>query len=131
MRFVVAIPLLMMVYLGNSQGIVNNGSVISVMPNSRVTVSDNFVNNGIVTNHGTISVSGNWQNNGTYIPGNGSLLFDSNLEQTIDHSGQSMASLMLQGGGEKLFISDLTIIDEIEVQRQDSFIFSFFVVNHI
>ena len=98
-----------------SQGITNNGSTIA-LEGAQLTVGEGLVNNGTIINNGDILISGAWINNGTYNPGVGQITFNSSALQTVNHNDQSFKRLTISGGGEKRFLADITIEDELVLQ---------------
>jgi gliding motility-associated-like protein len=96
-----------------AQGFYSNGALVSISPNTVLTIPDSLVNKGTLINNGSIRISGAWINTGTYNPGIGQVNFDSNLDQVINHNAQSMERLVISGGGAKEFLADITIHSEL------------------
>jgi len=103
-----------------------NESVISIGPASVLYVKDTIINQGTIVNNGDMQVGGSWINNADYDAGEGKITFNSDLPQIINHNDQSFSRLTLSGGGEKLFLADITVenelnlIDGILVSENDS-----------
>ena len=72
------------------------------------------MNNGDLTNEGTLSISGDWMNADTYTPGNGLLILDGATEQSIAHNGGQVYQLQIAGAGEKTISGSLEIQDTLE-----------------
>jgi len=97
----------------NSQSFVNNGALITIQPNTTLNLGDSVVNNGEITNNGTIIVTGTWQNNQTYNAGTGSIVMSSSEPQVINHNDQSLSTLTVSGGGDKIFVEDIIVVNEL------------------
>ena len=98
------------------QNLHNNGAVISIKAETVLSTGFSFNNSGTVINNGSINVSGQWLNKGTYEEADGEVVFNGATEQDIDHSSQSFKKLKLRGGGTKSFLSDITIIEELTLE---------------
>ena len=102
--------------LAAAQSFYNNGSVVTIGANTTFAVKDSLVNKGTLTNNGNMVMGGVWLNLGTYNPGLGEITFNSPTgsgPQVINHNNQSVSKLTISGGGEKLILADLTIVDEL------------------
>src|SRR5688572_1465380 len=116
MRYVIFVILLAFSNSVVAQGFYIKGSVVSIDANTIFTVSDSLVNNGTLTNNGNMVMGGVWQNLGTYNPGTGEITFNSPSNsgpQIINHNNQSFSKLTISGGGVKLMLADLTVVDEL------------------
>ncbi len=100
----------------SGQGFYNKGSIVSLTPQTIVTVPDSLVNNGTLVNNGILRISGAWINNGTYDPGTGEINFNSTQTQTINHKDQPMGKLTISGGGIKEFLANITIKSELRFE---------------
>lgn len=98
-----------------AQSLYNNGSLLSIKPNTVLSVGDSVVNNGEIRNDGTLIVSGTWINNNTYNAGQGELALNSATLQVVNHNDQSFNRLSIAGGGEKIFQADITIENELNL----------------
>lgn len=96
------------------QSLVNDGSTISIQ-GAQFTVGSDLTNDGTIINNGNLLISGAWINNGTYDAGTGQITFNSNLEQNINHNDQSFRRLTISGGGEKHFLANITIENELDL----------------
>lgn len=76
-----------------------------------VTVNGNLLNQGILSNNGSIAVSGDWLNEGIYNPGAGEIVLTGEQQQEITHAGQDIVVLRLEGAGEKVLNSELTVLE--------------------
>lgn len=92
-----------------AQGFYSRGAIVSVTPQTVLTIPDSMVNTGTLINNGEIRISGAWINSGTYDPGVGQINFDGNLDQIINHNAQSIEKLVISGGGVKEFLADITV----------------------
>src|SRR5690606_4683410 len=104
----------------------HNESIISIGTNGVLFVTDTIFNRGTIINNGDMQVGGSWINYEEYDAGEGKITFNSDLPQVINHNDQSFSRLTLSGGGEKLFLADITVenelnlIDGILVSENDS-----------
>ena len=92
---------------------VNRGAVISIKPNTTLSIKTDFTNNGTVINNGNLVIAGRWQNNEEYDAGSGGITFNSDIEQVINHNDQSFSHLTISGGGQKIFLANITIENEL------------------
>ena len=99
----------------SAQSLTNAGSLINIGENSIVFVKDTIVNNGTIINNGDMQVGGSWINNSEYNAGHGQITFNSNLPQIINHNDQSFSRLTISGGGEKIFLANITIENELDL----------------
>jgi hypothetical protein len=95
----------------------NKGANVFISPNTIFTVQDGLINEGNLTNNGDLRISGPWINLGTYDAGIGQINFNSDLPQTINHNDQSFRRLVISGAGEKLFLANITIEEELDLQN--------------
>ena len=102
---------------GYSQGLYNDGSLISVSAQTIFKLPDSLVNNGTLINNGELIISGAWINKGTYTAGEGEINFDNNLTQVINHNDQSIGKLVISGGGKKHFLANITIQSELRLEN--------------
>ena len=100
-----------------AQSVFNKGADVVVSTGTIVTVGDSLINDGKLTNDGDIRISGAWINNGTYDAGNGQITFNSNQTQIINHNDQSFKKLVINGGGEKKFLANITVESELNLQN--------------
>lgn len=100
--------------LGFSQ-VTSNGGMIAVN-GAQFTVAGDLTNNGTIINNGNLLISGAWINNGTYDPGTGQITFNSHQPQIVNHHDQAFRRLTISGGGEKQFLANITIEDELILQ---------------
>jgi gliding motility-associated-like protein len=113
MKKITAFPLFTLLCMNVfAQNFYNNGSLISIKPNTILSVYDSLVNNGEIINNGNLVVSGTWLNNKTYDAGQGQITFNSTGNQIINHNDQSFSKLVISGGGEKKFLANITIVDQ-------------------
>src|SRR4051812_9783939 len=92
-----------------AQGFYSNGAIVSISPNTILSVPDSIVNKGTLINNGEIIIYGAWINQGTYDAGDGQVTFNSNLDQVINHNAQTIEKLVISGGGKKEFLADIFV----------------------
>ena len=95
---------------------IQGSSSVTLSTGSILSVTDSLVNNGAITNNGNMVMGGVWYNLGTYNPGTGEITFNSPTgsgPQVINHNNQAFTKLRISGGGEKLILADLTIVEEL------------------
>jgi len=92
------------------------GSNFKVSQETTVYFSGDFINssNGSVINQGDMQVEGNWTNNGQFDESDGTVSFVSSSSQNIDHNSGTLFNVVLDGGGDKVLLSDLTISNQVE-----------------
>ena len=98
-----------------AQVLTNNNAQIFITPSTRVTVLGGALNNGDLTNDGTLSISGDWMNVGTYGSGNGLMILNGTQEQNIVQNDQDVYQLQSTGGGEKIINSNIEIQDSLKL----------------
>jgi gliding motility-associated-like protein len=99
----------------HAQNLYNAGSVISISQGGVVYVKDTIINAGTIINNGDMQIGGSWINQAQYDAGNGQITFNSNLPQIINHNDQSFSRLTISGGGQKIFLADITIENELNL----------------
>lgn len=100
-----------------AQSLFNKSGEITISTGTIVTVGDSLINNGNLANNGDLRISGAWINNGTYDAGNGQITFNSTRTQIINHNDQSFRKLVINGGGEKKFLANITVESELNLQN--------------
>ena len=106
------IGLLCFCSVANAQ-LVNKGKIITVSDGSIVTIQGDAINEGAIRNAGTIYLSGDWTNINSYLSQNGKFVFNGATIQQIDNNGQTFYTLELDGGGTKVFDSDVEVVNEL------------------
>ncbi len=96
------------------QALTNNNALITITPNSRMTILGGALNNGDLVNEGTLSVSGDWMNVDFYDPRAGVFILDGAASQNFAHNAQDIFQLRVSGGGEKRVTTDVQIIDTLD-----------------
>ncbi|MGB3466289.1 MAG: T9SS type A sorting domain-containing protein [Cyclobacteriaceae bacterium] len=91
----------------------NDGQTISITNGAQLTIEGDAVNNGILTNEGTITLSGDWTNAASYLSDAGVFILNSSDIQLVDHGSGTFFILELAGGGRKIFDSDIEIISSL------------------
>lgn len=95
---------------------IQGSSTVTLSAGTILSVTDSLVNNGTITNNGNMVMGGVWYNLGTYNPGTGEITFNSPTgsgPQIINHNNQAFTKLRISGGGSKLILADLTIVEEL------------------
>lgn len=109
--------LLVLVVLGcgdvAAQGFFNRGAIVSISEGTILSIPDSMVNTGTLINNGQVIVYGAWINTGTYNPGTGQVDLNSDIDQVINHSAQSIEKLVISGGGQKEFLADIFVQSEL------------------
>ncbi|MBX2967687.1 MAG: gliding motility-associated C-terminal domain-containing protein [Cyclobacteriaceae bacterium] len=91
----------------------HNHATIYIGASGVLYVSGDLTNNGLIVNNGDMQVGGAWTNNNQYDAGTGKITFNSNLPQIVNHNDQSFSRLTISGGGQKFFLANITIEDEL------------------
>ena len=97
-------------YVGTEQ-------VVTIRPDTRLTLEGNLFNHGTLINQGTLRVSGDWRNEATYADGPGSEVALVGADQIIDHRGQAFHHLSVRGAGTKELQSAAWIIDTLTLDE--------------
>ncbi len=96
-------------YVGTEQ-------VVTIQPDTRLTLEGNLFNRGTLINQGTLRVSGDWRNEATYTDGPGSEVVLAGATQTIDHQGQVFHHLTVRGSGTKELRSAVRVVDTLTLE---------------
>ena len=97
-------------YVGTEQ-------VVTIRPDTRLTLEGNLLNRGTLINQGTLRVSGDWRNEAAYADGPGSEVVLAGANQTIDHRGRAFHHLSVRGAGTKELQSAARIIDTLTLDE--------------
>lgn len=116
MKIILTISFLLGLFITGFSQVTNEGGNIMVN-GAQFTVGGDLTNNGTIINNGNLLISGAWINNGTYDPGTGQITFNSDLPQIVNHNDQAFRRLTISGGGEKRFLANITIEDELVLQN--------------
>ena len=95
-----------------TQTLYNQKSIITVAPNTTLTVAGSVRNGGTLENNGALNVEGAWTNSGVYLSGSGQITFNgtsSTLPQIIHHNFHSFIMVVISGLGKKVILSDMVI----------------------
>lgn len=106
---IITFILLFNTYYCPGQLLSNQGQIIYISPNTLMSIEGTVLNNGSLSNNGEIVVTGDWENGGEYIAGNGALVF-SGKDQLINHNNANIYELVIEGGGKKKFTTDANIL---------------------
>lgn len=113
--FLIHALLLMACLHSMAQGFYNRGAIVSIAPQTVLSIPDSLVNTGTLVNNGELRISGSWINQGTYQAGAGQMNFNNDLPQLINHNAQSVGRLTISGGGEKRFLADITVENTLDL----------------
>lgn len=101
----------------SAQTLYNAGQLFYVSGNTPVTVQGSVQNTGTIINFGTITLSGDWNNQGSYNEGTGEISLNGSSAQSIAHKGQSFYQLTTDGSGEKILQEDATVTGKLTLQK--------------
>lgn len=99
-------------YYSPAQLLSNNGQEIFIGKNILFTIQGGLQNNGTIVNSGEIVLKGDWENYGEYIAGEGTIVLTGS-DQQFNHNQQDIYELVIEGGGEKHFVSGATITNNL------------------
>lgn len=99
-----------------SQTLVNKGQTITISLNAKISVAGTLANEGIINNQGILLIHGDWLNNNKY-NGRGTVVFNSDQPQIIDHNNNEFYNLVIDGKGEKRLTSDASISGELYLKN--------------
>jgi len=88
-----------------------------VTSNTIVSVEGNLINQGSMSNDGLLYLQADWENRSTYIPQNGAIILNSASTQNFYHNAQTIANLVIEGGGEKSLTSDATVSNKLDLNQ--------------
>ncbi len=91
--------------------------VVTIRPDTRLTLEGNLFNRGTLINQGTLRVSGDWRNEAAYTDGPGSEVVLAGANQTVDHRGRAFHHLSVRGAGTKELQSAARIIDTLTLDE--------------
>lgn len=106
--------------LSQTPTLFNGKAVITVAPNTSLSVRGDIENQGMILNNGHLKVSGQWVNAGTYEAGEGEVTFNSSsstVPQIIHHNGQTFNRVTIAGGTKKIISSDIVIAKQITFRQ--------------
>lgn len=92
---------------------IKGATTMSISANTVFAVKGDVLIEGTLVNNGDFQISGAWQNDGQYEAGQGEFTLSSSGDQVINHNAQSFNKLTITGGGNKLFLADLTILEAL------------------
>ena len=93
--------------------LVNNRGLLHISEGTTLRINGGLSNHVNLNNRGHILVSGDWHNQGEYVPFQGVVTLDGNALQRVTHASDSIHTLRLEGGGEKQILDTLYIGREI------------------
>ncbi len=76
-----------------------------------------FINDGTLTNKGSFYMGGDWTNNETYNLDTGRFILSGDKPQLINHNGQKVYTLVIDGAGEKTLGSDLGVTNKFKLNN--------------
>src|SRR5690606_14209239 len=97
-----------------AQMITNAGQNLFIGPGTEFTVVGAMINDGVLENQGTFYLSGDWENRRSY-KGDGALYL-TGQNQTVNHNGGIVGELVIDGGSEKTFTSNIRIAGSFQLQ---------------
>ncbi len=103
---------LMIQFHSVAQLYIGDQALITLSEESLLYLPGGLENGGHLANNGNIYVGGNWKSSGNYESGVGAVTLISSQTQSIDHQNSSIFQLNVEGGGQKLLLSDLGIAKE-------------------
>lgn len=95
-----------------SQLLVNQKQQIAIGQNTVMFIGGSMVNAGTIVNNGELIITGDWENSEQYVAEQGAMVL-SGKNQKIDHNGNDIFNLVIEGSGEKIFTSDANISGEL------------------
>lgn len=114
------ISLVILLLVANSslkaQFIVNNNG-IDLVSTTTLSANGDWVNSGVFTNNGILILRENWINQGTYLPGNGKIILDYDVNYSFNHNNQSVGSLVKRGVGSATLVSNVLVIDSLLLEN--------------
>lgn len=116
MKITVIVIYILTAGLASAQSVYNQ-PIISIGSTSVFYVKDSLINEGIIVNNGDMQAGGSWINNNQYEAGQGQITFNSDLPQIINHNDQSFSKLTISGGGEKIFLANITIENKLNLSE--------------
>lgn len=99
-----------------AQFIVNNNG-IDLVSTTTLSANGDWVNSGVFTNNGILILKDNWTNQGTYLPGNGKIILDYDVNRSFNHNNQSVGILAKRGIGTATLISNTLVIDSLLLEN--------------
>ena len=91
----------------------NRGKIITISDGSVIAIQGDVINQGAIRNDGRLLVSGDWINFNSYLSQTGRLVLNGVTVQEVDNNGQTFYELELDGGGRKIFTSDVEVVGEL------------------
>jgi hypothetical protein len=91
----------------------NSGAVIQVS-GVDLFIGGGVVNNGTIINNGIITVAGDWSNGGKYTSATGTFALNGDVTQQITHHGDSIYTLSLSGGGDKVVLDEVLVAHDLQ-----------------
>lgn len=88
-----------------------------VHTNSKINISGDVLNQGVITNQGTISVSGHWNNVASYVSSGGTIALTGSETQVFFHNDQTTDNLIITNSTGVSLASDVTIQNELILQE--------------
>lgn len=91
---------------------VSENQIVSTTPTATLTIKGTVLNRGFLVNQGTVALEQDWLNEGSY-SGNGTVNLVGDNDQLIQHNAQSVGTLKLDGAGNKILESDISVVDTL------------------
>ncbi len=112
-KFVLHIVIMLIPFVGFTQLYVESNGVLKIEENTECFVSNHILNEGKISNKGSLTVFGNITNNGQYNE-SGKIILDGNT-QIIDMQNDTIQQLLITGSGNKEIASDLNISEYLNL----------------
>ena len=93
--------------IANAQFTTTASTTIGITAATKVAVDANFINQGTLSNTGTLYLYYDWANTGSFSGAGSVILMGAN--QNLNHGGGELASLFINGGGIKQLTGSLTV----------------------
>ncbi len=103
--------------------IVNKGQIVTLTQTALVTTSSLYNDSlGFIQNNGTIRISGNWINDGSYQPGEGTIILTGTDTQTIRQKGKDdvdkrFSKLFIENNIQLLLETDIWITNTLKLNQ--------------
>ncbi|GCC52767.1 hypothetical protein SanaruYs_30060 [Chryseotalea sanaruensis] len=99
-----------------AQFIVNSNG-IDLASTTTLSTNGDWVNTGTFTNNGILILKDSWTNQGTYIPGNGKIILDYDVNHSFNHNNQAVGSLAKRGIGSATLITNTQVLDSLLLEN--------------
>lgn len=109
------IALFFLIRIAGAQTIID-GATVSISPDAVLAVDGSLFNQGEIHNQGgALAVSGDWENQQTYITETGTFILNGSTLQYVSHNNQDFDTLLITGGGEKVFLHHASVFGALQL----------------